>query len=81
MPIEQLAPELEHIVSLDQELEELGSGYNLADGPVWWKEGGYLLFSNVINNRRMKWAPGEGVTEFLKPSNYANGLTTDHRVD
>ena len=77
MPIEQLAPELEHVVSLDQDVEELGSGYNLAEGPVWWKEGGYLLFSDVINDRRMKWAPREGVTEFLKPSNYANGLTRD----
>ena len=43
MPIEQSAPELERIVSVDQETEELGSGFggNLAaEGPVWWKEGG-----------------------------------------
>ena len=79
MPIEKLAPELDRIVDPRQEYEELGKGFALGEGPVWWKEGGYLLFSAVIINRRMKWAPGEGVTEFLKPSNYANGLTRDRQ--
>ena len=77
MAIEQLAPELERILALDQEAEELGSGYDLAEGPLWWKEGGYLLFSDVLHNRRMKWAPGEGVTVFREPTNYDNGLTRD----
>ena len=81
MPIEQIAPELDHIVSMDQEIEVLGTGYGgaagPAEGPVWWKEGGYLLFSDIGNNRRMKWAPGEGVTLFHEPTNYANGLTRD----
>ena len=79
MAIEKFAPALDGIVDAGQEYEELGNGYALGEGPVYWKEGGYLLFSDVINNRRMKWAPGEGVTEFLNPSNYANGLTRDRQ--
>ena len=80
MPIKQVSPELERIVSRDQEVEELGSGYggeSAAEGPVWWKEGGYLLFSDIGNDRRMKWAPGEGATVFLEPNNRGNGLTRD----
>lgn len=81
MPIEQIAPELERIVAADQEVELLGSGFGgdmgSAEGPVWWKEGGYLLFSDIHNTRRMKWAPGEGVTLFHQPTNNANGLTRD----
>ena len=81
MPIEKSAPELGRIVSADQEIEELGSGYGgdqgPAEGPVWWKDGGYLLFSDIHNNRRMKWAPGEGVTLFKEPTDRANGLTRD----
>ena len=77
MPAEQTAPELERIVSQDQEIEMLGSGYNLAEGPLWWKEGGYLLFSDMFNSRRMKWAPGDGVTLFHEPTDNANGLTRD----
>ena len=81
MPIEQLSPELERIVSPDQELELLGEGFGVgrspAEGPVWWKEGGYLLFSDIGHNKRMKWAPGEGITLFHEPTNNANGLTRD----
>ena len=81
MPIEQISSEMQRIVAPDQEVEELGTGYGgdngPAEGPLWWKEGGYLLFSDIHNDRRMKWAPGEGVTLFRQPNDYANGLTRD----
>ena len=83
MAIEQLDSKLERILSSDQQVEELGTGYGgeygPAEGPLWWKEGGYLLFSDIHNNRRMKWAPGEGVTTYLEPTNNANGLTRDRQ--
>jgi gluconolactonase len=83
MPIEQHAPGLERIVDPHQEIEELASGFGgptgPAEGPVWWHEGGYLLFSDIGNNRRMKWAPGEGVSLFQEPTNEANGLTRDRQ--
>ena len=34
-------------------------------------------FSDIGNNRRLKWAPGEGVSVFHEPSNNAKGLTRD----
>ena len=81
MPIEVVSPELETIVSSDARITELGSGYGGADGPaegpLWWQEGGYLLFSDIHNNRRMKWAESDGVTLFSEPTNRANGLTRD----
>ena len=81
MAIERLQPGLDRIVSPDQEIEELGSGYGgangPAEGPLWWKEGGYLLFSDIHNDRRMKWAEGQGATTFSEPTNQANGLTRD----
>jgi gluconolactonase len=83
MPIQQLAPELERVVSLNQDVEELASGFGgdmgPAEGPLWWQEGGYLLFSDIHNNRRMQWTPGGGVTLFHEPTNYANGLTRDRQ--
>jgi len=77
MSIQQVSPEFESIVALNQELEELGSGYLVAEGPLWWKEEGYLLFSEVRGNRRRKWSPEEGVTLLQEPTNNANGLTRD----
>ena len=81
MPIEQVSPGLASIVSADTPINELATGFGSengpAEGPLWWHEGGYLLFSDIGNNRRMKWAPGEGAALFQEPTNFANGLTRD----
>ena len=77
MPIEQVSPELERIVSGDQELEYLSRGYDVAEGPIWHREGGYLLFSELFNGRTMKWTPQEGVSLIREPTGKANGLTRD----
>ena len=81
MPIERLAPELDAVVASDDPITELGSGYGgeagPAEGPLWWQEGGYLLFSDIGNNRRLRWTPAEGVALVREPTNRANGLTRD----
>ncbi len=46
---------------------------------MWWHEGGYLLFSDIHNDRRMKYVPGEGVSVFHERTNRANGLTRDQQ--
>src|SRR5437588_7886952 len=75
------APELEHIVSASERIEYLADGYGgaqgPAEGPLWWKEGGYLLFSDIHNPRRMKYPAGRGCSLFQEPTNRANGLTRD----
>src|SRR6202140_2482401 len=79
--IEQLAPELEKIISTSEPIEHLADGFGgaqgPAEGPLWWKEAGELLFSDIHNNRRMKYQPGSGVSVLLEPTNRANGLTRD----
>jgi hypothetical protein len=79
--IEQFAPELDGIISVTESINQLADGVGgdggPAEGPVWWKEGGYLLFSDINGNRRMKYTPGQGTVEFKKPTNGANGLTRD----
>ena len=79
--IEQFSPELERIASTSERIEYLADGYGgeqgPAEGPLWWKEGGYLLFSDIHNNRRMKYQPGAGASLFQEPTNRANGLTRD----
>jgi gluconolactonase len=79
--IERLDPGLDAIIDTSQPIRELASGLGgelgPAEGPVWWKEGGYLLFSDIGNNRRMNYTPGQGVTVFKEKTNQANGLTRD----
>ena len=79
--IEQLAPELERIISPSEPIHDLAEGFGgplgPAEGPLWWKESGHLLFSDIHNNKRMKYDPGRGVSLVLEPTNRANGLTRD----
>ena len=79
--IERMDAALDAIISTSEPVRILGEGYGgdggPAEGPVWWKEGGYLLFSDIGNNRRMKFTPGQGITVFKQGTEHANGLTRD----
>src|SRR5262245_24490522 len=79
--IEQLDPALDAIIDKAQPIQELATGYGgdlgPAEGPLWWKEGGYLLFNDINASRRLKYTPGKGVTVDLEGTNRANGLTRD----
>jgi gluconolactonase len=79
--IEQFDPALEKIIATSEPIHHLAEGFGgaqgPAEGPLWWKEGGYLLFSDIHNNKRMKYQPGAGVSLFQEPTNRANGLTRD----
>ena len=48
---------------------------NPGEGPVWWKEGGFLVWSDIGHSRTMKWVEGEEFSVFREPTNCANGLT------
>ena len=79
--IEQYDPALEKIISTSEPINEIATGFGgplgPAEGPVWVKEGGYLLFSDINASKRMKYTPGQGVTVFQENTNQANGLTRD----
>src|SRR5262249_23690620 len=79
--IEQIAPELDAIISTSEPIQELASGtggtLGPTEGPLWWKEGGYLLYSDIHNNRRMKYVPGQGASVAQEQVNRSNGLTRD----
>jgi len=61
-------------------VERLATGFRWAEGPVWFGDGRYLLWSDIPNNRIMKWEEETGtVSVFRQPSNYANGNTRDRQ--
>src|SRR5471032_2423555 len=61
-------------------VEKIASGMRWAEGPVWFGDGRYLLWSDIPNNRIMRWDEETGaVSVFRKPSNYANGNTRDRQ--
>jgi gluconolactonase len=50
-----------------------------SEGPVWFEDGGYLVWSDIPNNRLLRWVPDLGVSVFRAPSNYINGNTRDRQ--
>jgi gluconolactonase len=67
----RIAPELDKLIALDAKIEVLSSGYQWSEGPVWVKNGGYLIFSDVPANTIYRWKEGDkSATPFLKPSGY-----------
>lgn len=58
-------------------VETLYDGCRWAEGPVWFADGGYLVWSDIPNNRMLRWMPDLGVSVFRADSNYSNGNTRD----
>jgi gluconolactonase len=86
--IERKDPEFDRLIPRDAILEKLADGFDWAEGPVWMREGGYLLFSDIPKNTIFKWQEGAGISVFMKPSGYtgskprggepgSNGLLAD----
>jgi gluconolactonase len=60
-------------------LEELCADCRWAEGPLWWGDAGFLSWSDIPNDRMLRWAPGGGVSVFRSPANFANGHTRDRQ--
>jgi gluconolactonase len=60
-------------------IQRVATGFGWCEGPVYFRDGGYLVFSDIPNNRIMQWSENDGhVGVFRYRSNYANGNTRDH---
>ncbi len=72
-------PRFIHLTVGSARLEELYSGCRWAEGPVWFSDANQLLWSDIPNQRMLRWAPEAGVSVFRQPSNFANGHTRDRQ--
>ncbi len=71
-------PVFDGLVQPNTSIERLWTGALWAEGPAWCAEGRYLLWSDIPNNRQMRWLEDDGhVSVFRAPSNNSNGNTFD----
>lgn len=68
--IYQIDPAIDELLPKDAKIEVLTSGFEWTEGPLWVKDSSYLLFSDIPNNRIMKWREGEEAIVFMQPSGY-----------
>jgi gluconolactonase len=78
-----------HIESLDKRfkgsagtgaVERVATGFRWAEGPVYFPAGRYLLFSDIPNNRIMRYSEDDGhLSVYRRPSMNSNGNTIDRQ--
>jgi gluconolactonase len=69
--------ELRRLLGNSPVLERLATGFGFTEGPVWFPDGNYLIFSDIPNTTLHRWDEQDGVSVFRKPSGFANGNTRD----
>jgi gluconolactonase len=68
------------LIPMNASVERLYTGTRWSEGPVWFGDGHYLVWSDIPNNRMLRWTEETGaVSEFRKPSNFTNGNTRDRQ--
>lgn len=77
MSLEAKSEKFWNLVNRDAEVRQVSTGFAFTEGPVFSRRG-YLLFSDIPNEKIMKWERGQ-LTAFREKSNRANGLTFDHQ--
>ena len=86
--IERLDPAIDALLPANTIVEKLAEGFDWTEGPLWRRDKGDLLFSDIPKNTIYKWKDGEGISVFLRPAGYSgptppgrelgtNGLTRD----
>jgi gluconolactonase len=75
---EVLDPRFKQCLTGHGRVERLWTGARWAEGPAWFGAGRYLVFSDIPNNRMMRFDETDGsMSVFRQPSNNSNGNTTD----
>jgi gluconolactonase len=78
--VQVIDPRFEKYRIISAAIERLYTGARWAEGPVWFADGRYLLFSDIPNNRILRWLEDTGeVSVFRSSSNYSNGNYRDRQ--
>ncbi len=75
-----LDPRFQKIVLGNAGIQRIATGFHFTEGPVWFGDGRYLLFSDIPTDTIHRWDETDGgISVFRNPSHYANGNTRDRR--
>jgi gluconolactonase len=76
--VEVVDPRFAKYKVINAAVERLYTGTRWSEGPVWFGDGRFLLFSDIPNNRMLRWLEDtDEVSVFRSPSNYSNGNFRD----
>ncbi len=65
------------LIDSEAPVEQIATGCQFTEGPLWHATERFLLFSDIPANKMRRWDAGSGMTVFRDPSGKSNGLTYD----
>jgi gluconolactonase len=68
--IHRISPELDAVLDTTAKIEVIAQGFKWSEGPVWVAKGGFLLFTDVPNNKIHQWSASKGLSLFLDKAGY-----------
>ena len=77
MAVNVKSESLTELIDRGAEVERVATGFTFTEGPIWNKEGAFLLFSDMPGDVRRRWSERDGVEEVMRPSNKCNGMVYD----
>ena len=75
--IEVNSPRLLDLVTEDAAVEQVGSGFQFTEGPIWHPGEQCLYFSDIPADTRRRWSAADGTSDVNHPNNKGNGMTLD----
>jgi gluconolactonase len=76
--MDMAAPDAERVLGKKFDVEIIAPGVIFGEGPVWDTRTRHLYYTDICGNTIWKWKPGGRPQAIMQPSNYANGMQTDH---
>ena len=75
-----LDPRFQHMVLGHAAIERIATGFRFTEGPAYYGDGQYLLFSDIPNNSLLRWDEITGAVATLRnPAGYPDGNTRDRQ--
>ena len=77
MTLDVRHPSFADLFPEDAPLDRVETGFGFTEGPIWHPAERWLVFSDIARSVQWRWAEGEGLSVFRRPSNQANGNCFD----
>src|SRR5438045_5639718 len=74
----RLDPAMDAIVGPNPKIFKLAEGFQFTEGPIWVRDGGYLVFSDPNANTQYKYTKAGRLSVFRRPSGYSGADTAEY---
>lgn len=79
MKLETRDPRFNELIAPSAQLEQIVSGFDFTEGPIWHPRERTVIFSDILGNSLFRWTAADGIQKLRRNSYMANGNAYDHQ--